>query len=171
LIDWNRPSGKKAEGHSRNFRLAGRIIVTLSETIKDFMAQKRLVLVRASRKSPVSGFRIDQELGAKGYTMSVVYLDEVGPGVPLADPKDNVCGAIIAVPAAECERAVTLAAEVKIPRIWIQKGCESDPAIRRCQENSIPVVHGECIMMHAEPVKSFHAFHRWLWKTLGKFPK
>jgi len=25
--------------------------------------------------------------------------------------------------------------------------------------------------MFAEPVKSFHAFHRWIWKLLGKLPK
>ena len=31
-------------------------------------------------------------------------------------------------------------------------------------------VHGECIMMFAQPT-GVHRFHRWLWQVMGKLPK
>jgi uncharacterized protein len=139
-------------------------------TINEFMAQKRLALIRASRKTKIQGFSIDKELGAKGYSVSVVYLDEEGSGSKLADPKEPAGGLIIAVPADQTEKAARLAIEAKIPRVWMQKGSENEAALRLCGETGITAIHGECVMMFAEPVKSFHAFHRWLWKTLGKLP-
>jgi hypothetical protein len=31
-------------------------------------------------------------------------------------------------------------------------------------------VHGECILMFAEPAAFFHRAHRWIWRMLGKLP-
>jgi predicted CoA-binding protein len=138
--------------------------------INEFMAQKKLALVRASRKTPVSGFSIDKELGAKGYSVSVVYLDEDTPGSKLKDLKEPMGGVILAVPSDQTEKAVRQAIEAKITRVWMQKGSESKPAIKLCEEKGISVIYGECIMMFAEPVKSFHAFHRFLCKLFGKLP-
>jgi predicted CoA-binding protein len=138
--------------------------------INEFMAQKKLALVRASRKTPVSGFSIDKELGAKGYSVSVVYLDEDAPGSKLKDLKEPMGGVILAVPADQTEKAVREAIEAKIPRVWIQKNSASKEALKLCEQKGILTIHGECIMMFAEPVKSFHAFHRFLWKLFGKLP-
>ena len=138
--------------------------------IDEFMAQKKLALVRASRKTPVSGFSIDKELGAKGYSVSVVYLDEDAPGSRLKDLKEPVGGVILAVPKDQTEKAVREAIEAKIPRVWIQKDSASKEALKLCGQKGISTIHGECIMMFAEPVKSCHAFHRFLWKLFGKLP-
>ena len=62
-------------------------------------------------------------------------------------------------------------AEAGIKHLWIQQGAESDAAIEYCREHEINVVHGECILMFAEPVGSIHRFHRWLWGVFGKLPK
>ncbi len=138
--------------------------------IDEFMAQKRLALVRASRKTPVSGFNIDKELGAKGYAVSVVYLDEDGPGSKPSDLKDWVGGVTLAVPADQAEKAVRRVIEAGIPRVWMQRGSESEAAILLCEEKHIRAIHGECVMMFAEPVKSFHAFHRLIRRLRGKLP-
>lgn len=138
--------------------------------VDEFMAQKKLALVRASRKTRVSGFLIDKELEARGYSVSVVYLDEDAPGSKLKDLKEPVGGVIIAVPADLCQKAVSQAVDAKIQRIWIQKDSASKEALQLCEQKGISVVYGECIMMFAEPVKSFHAFHRWIMKLLGKLP-
>jgi predicted CoA-binding protein len=144
--------------------------MTSRTLINDFMAQKSLALVRLSRKIPVRGTSIDKELTAKGYTVAVVYLDEDGPGSTLAGLKSPVGGVILAIPEDRSEKAVLQAIEAKIPRIWLQNGCASEAAIRLCKEKGIPAVHGECVMMFAEPVVSFHAFHRWIMKLFGKYP-
>ena len=136
--------------------------------INDFLSRKNLALVRASRKTPVRGVSISAELEARGYTIPVVYLDEDAPA--LKDLKAPVEGVIISVPADLTEKAIRRVSDAKIPRVWIQRDSYSQPAVRLCKERGIEVVHGECVMMFAEPVKSFHAFHRWLWKVMGKLP-
>jgi predicted CoA-binding protein len=139
--------------------------------IDEFLSHHKLALVRPSSSGVVAGARIDDELGAKGYEISVVYLDDSDPGPRLAAVKDQVDGVIIAVPRKQSEKAVKEAIEADIPRVWIQNGCESAAAIELCDQNGVPVVHGACVMMYTEPVKSVHAFHRWLWKTLGLLKK
>jgi uncharacterized protein len=145
--------------------------MTSKKTISDFLAHKNLALIRASRSTPVRGFKIDKELKARGYTVSVVYLDENAPGKKLGDLKDPVGGVIIAVPAGQMEQAVRQAIEAKISQVWVQKGCESKSAVALCEEKGLVVIPGECIMMFAEPVKSFHAFHRGILKFFGKLPQ
>ena len=57
-----------------------------------------------------------------------------------------------------------------VKNIWMQQGSESENAIEFCNKNEINVIHGECILMFAEPVKSIHSFHRWVNKLIGKYP-
>jgi predicted CoA-binding protein len=138
-------------------------------TIDEFLTNNRLALVRSSPSSVIRGAKIDEELGAKGYEVTVVYLDESVSKPRLNTLKEPVEGVIIAVPQDQSEKAVREAIEAKIPRVWLQRGCESKTAIALCEQDGIPVVHGECVLMYAEPVRSFHAFHRWVWKVLGKY--
>lgn len=144
--------------------------MTSRAMVDEFFAQKQLALVRASRKTKIRGCSIDKELRAKGYNISVVYLDEDGPETRLMDVAEPIGGVMIAVPPDQTEKAVRHAIKAKIRRIWIQEGSESQAAIQLCEDNGISAIHGECILMFAEPVKSFHAFHRWIWKLLGKLP-
>lgn len=139
--------------------------------IDEFLSHHELALVRQSPSSAIRGVRIDEELGAKGYEIAVAYIDESVAGPRLADLKAPVEGVIVAVPSDECEKAVREAIEADIPRVWLQRGCESKSAIELCEQRGIPVVHGACVLMYAEPVKSIHGFHRWLWKTLGLLAK
>ncbi len=131
-------------------------------TPDEFLSHKRLALMRLSAQSPVMGGRIDQELQPKGYDVSVVYLNAGSADPTLADVKDSVEGAVIAVPKSRCE-----AIDAGIPRLWLQAGCGSKEAVALCEEKNVPVVHGACVLMYAQPVQSVHAFHRGLWKVFG----
>ncbi len=139
--------------------------------VDEVFSQQQLALVRASRKAKIHGWSIDKELRAKGYDISVVYLDEDNPGSRLMDLEEPIGGVMIAVPPDQTEKAVQHAIKANIRRVWIQQGSESKSAIQLCEENGVSAIHGECVLMFAEPVKSFHAFHRWIWKLLGKLPK
>jgi len=75
------------------------------------------------------------------------------------------------VPPAETEQVVQEAAAAGIRRVWMQQGAESEAAIRFCEEHGMSVVHGECILMFAQPVDSVHRLHRWIWRLLGKLPQ
>jgi len=72
---------------------------------------------------------------------------------------------------AQAEQVVRDAAAAGIRRVWLQQGAESATAIRFCEEHGISAVHGECILMFAEPAAFSHRAHRWVWKLLGKLPR
>jgi len=139
--------------------------------VDEFLSHKKLALVRLAAQSPVMGVSMKDELSPKGYDVSIVYLSARETDPTLEDVKGKVEGAIIAVPKTRCAAAVSEAIEAGSPRLWIQAGCDSDEALALAEEKGIPVVHGACVLMYAEPVKSVHAFHRWLWKTLGLLAK
>jgi predicted CoA-binding protein len=139
--------------------------------IDEFLSHHDLALVRLSPTIPVRGGKLDEELGRKGYTIRVVYLD--GPqGTPkLSNLAEPVEGAIIAVPKDRSEQAVREAIEAKVPRLWIQNGSDSKAAVELAEKNNLPLVYGACVMMYCEPVQSVHAFHRWLTKLFGGLAK
>jgi uncharacterized protein len=139
--------------------------------IDEFLTHKELALVRPAPSKPVQGAKIDETLMAKGYRVAVTYLDDSVSEPRLASLNAPVEGVIIAVPRDQAEKAVREAVEANIPRVWLQMGCESEQAIAYCKQHDVPVVHGACVLMYAEPGTSFHAFHRWLWKTLGMLAK
>jgi predicted CoA-binding protein len=139
--------------------------------IDEFLGHRKLALIRLSPTTTVAGARIDDELKSKDHDITVVYLDESVTEPRLASLKEPVEGVIIAVPKKHAEKAVKEAIEAGIPRIWIQNGCQTKAAIELGEASGVPVVHGACVMMYAQPVKSIHAFHRRLWKTLGLLAK
>jgi hypothetical protein len=138
--------------------------------IDEFLSHRNFALIRLSRATPVRGVKLDTQM-PKGYSVAVAYLDETDPALKISGVKGKVDGAIIAVPSNKCEAAVGEAVQAGIPCIWIQPGCESAEAIALCASKGIPVVSDACILMYLEPVKSFHAFHRWLWKMFGRYAK
>jgi predicted CoA-binding protein len=140
-------------------------------TIDEFLSHRKLALVRWSPAAAVMGGKIDDELAPKGYEITVVYLDESVPAPRLSEVRDTVEGAIIAVSRDKCDLAVKQALDAKIPRIWIQNGCDSKAAVASCEQAGTPVVSGSCVLMYAEPVKSVHAFHRWVAKLFGQYAK
>ncbi len=150
--------------------------MTTQKMVDDFFAQKTVALVRASKQGPIHGYSIDTELTKRGYTVFLVSpdandSDEGKCWLKLVDLPETVGWVIIATPPVLTETYVHQAVDAKITRVWMQHGSESKAAIQLCGEKGIADIHGECVMMFAEPVASVHRFHRWIWKILGKLPK
>jgi predicted CoA-binding protein len=141
--------------------------MTATMTTNEFLSHKKLALVRLSAQTPVMGAKMNEELAPKGYEVSVVYLNAGESDPAIEDVKGAVEGAVIAVPKSKCAAAVQEAIDVGIPRLWLQAGCDSKEAVALCEERGVPVVHGACVLMYAQPVQSIHAFHRGLWRLLG----
>lgn len=57
-----------------------------------------------------------------------------------------------------------------IENVWFQPGSSTPETIAAAQSHGLNVVHGHCIVMFLEPVKSFHAFHRWVSKVVHTYP-
>jgi predicted CoA-binding protein len=146
------------------------------ESVENFISKSKLAVVGVSQSGKKFGNTIYKELKTKGYE---VY--PVNPGAEkingevcykdLSSLPEKVEGVITVVPPAVTEKIVVDANTAGINSIWMQQGSESEKAINYCNENGIDVIHGECILMFAEPVESIHKFHKWFWKIFGKLPK
>lgn len=147
----------------------------MTTPITDFIAQRNLAIVGVSRGGKKFGNMAFKTLKQKGYRVfpinpnaETIEGEHCYPSLlALPEPVENV---LVVVPPAETERVVREAAAAGIRRVWLQQGAASEAAIRFCDEHGMSVIHDECILMFAQPVVSFHRFHRWVWKVLGKLP-
>jgi predicted CoA-binding protein len=149
--------------------------MTTKATVNNFLAQQTLAVVGVSRGGQKFGNTALKELKAKGYRLFPIHPEAESIQGERCYPSlgalpEAVGGVLIVVPPAETEKVVRDAAQADIRRVWMQQGAESQAAIRFCEENGISVVHGECILMFAQP-SSFHRLHRWVWGLLGKLPR
>ena len=148
--------------------------MTSQASVEGFLAQKTLAIAGVSRSGKGFGNAVLKDLSGKGYELLPIHpeADEVG-GVraysSLTDLPEGVGGLILVVPPGQTEKLVQQAKDAGIDRVWMQQGAESAEAIRFCEENGIDAVHGECVMMFAQPT-GVHRFHRWLNGVFGKLP-
>jgi predicted CoA-binding protein len=150
--------------------------MTSKAAVADFVSQRKLAVVGVSRKKMKFGNLAFRELKRKGYKLFPVHphaeqLEGERCYASLAALPEPVEGVLVIVPPAQAEQVVRAAAAAGIRRVWLQQGAGSPAAIRFCEDNGISVVHGECILMFAEPAAWYHRAHRWVWGLLGKLPR
>jgi len=144
-------------------------------SVEQFLSQKSLAVAGASRGGKKFGNAVLKDLRKKGYAISLIHPEakEI-EGLPchasISELASQVGGLVLVVPPEQTKRIVHEAVAVGIRNIWMQQGSESPEAVQLCQEKGTNVIHGECILMYAQP-RAIHAFHRWLWKVLGKAPQ
>jgi len=148
----------------------------MKQAIEQFLQSKSIAIVGMSSKSAKFGNLAYKELSKKDFTLYPIHpkskkIDGVQCFANFNDIEDKIDGVLISVQPTEMEKVVQSAHETGIKNVWLQQGAQSDSAIQFCKDNGINVVHNECILMFVEPVTSFHKFHRWVWKILGKLPK
>lgn len=144
--------------------------------VDDLLAQRTLAVVGVSRRRMKFGSMAYRTLKAKGYRVFPINPNANTIGEERCYPNlsalpEPVGGAVLCIRPTETEKVVRDATAAGITRVWMQQGAESEAAIRFCEENGIRVVHGECILMFAEPVGLLHRIHRWVWGLLGKLPR
>ncbi len=144
--------------------------------VTDFISQPALAVAGISRGGKKFGNAVCRELKAKGYRIYPVHPSaDTIDGAPcfrsFAALPEPVGGVIVTVKPAEAEKVVRDAAAAGIRRVWLQQGAESPAALRFCEQAGISVVAGECVLMFAEPVASFHKVHRWVWRLIGRLPR
>lgn len=144
--------------------------------VDDFVSQKTLAVVGVSRDRKKIGNIAYRELKARGYRVFPVNpnVDKVGDDrcyPTVKELPEMVDGVLIVVPPQVTEKIVREAEQAGIKRVWMQQGAESEDAIKFCEERGLSEVHGECIIMFTDPVKSFHKLHRGFMRFFGKLPK
>jgi predicted CoA-binding protein len=121
------------------------------EAAQEFLAQKTYAVVGVSRGGGKFGNAVMNALKRKGYRIFPVNpkAKEIDgePCYPnLKALPEPVGGVIFVVPPAVTEKAVRVAADAGIKRVWMQPGAESDDAVDFCRKRGIAAVYNRCIM-------------------------
>jgi len=144
--------------------------------IDDFLIQKPIAVIGVSRNPKKFGYSCYRDLKMRGFqvipvnpNVSSIDGEECYPN--LKSITEKISAVLIIVHPEQTEAVVAEAFACGIKYIWMQKGAESQKAVGFCNVNGINVIYNECILMFAQPVESFHKFHRFFVKLFGKLPK
>ena len=149
--------------------------MTTLTSIEQFLSARALAVAGASRQGRKFGNVVRRELARKGWQVLLVHPEAAAiDGCPcvarVADLPRDVGGLVVSVPPAQAEALVREAAAAGIRRVWLQRGSESAAALAVGREAGVDVIHGQCILMYANP-GGIHRVHRWLVQMAGKLPK
>jgi hypothetical protein len=143
--------------------------------IQQFVSGKTMAVVGVSAGGKGFGSFAYGELKKRGFRLLPVH--PTAPAIQgdrcwprLSDLPKPVERVLVVVKPERAVDVVRDAAEAGIGHVWLQQGAESPSAVELARERGLTVVQGQCILMFAEPVGSFHKVHRWIWKVLGKIP-
>jgi len=145
------------------------------KTINEFLEPKQFAFIGLSRDPKKFSRGIFKELLTKGYDMYPVNpnMDDV-EGVrcyqDVSELPENVRHALFMTPKATTATAVENAINHGFTHFWIQQGAETKEAIEYAKQKNVKLIHGACIMMHAN-ASGVHKFHGVLSKLFGAFPK
>lgn len=154
--------------------------MTVKQRIDEFLAQKRLALVGASRKGSAFSTGLLRELRKRGY--------EVVPVNPNAtEIEGQRCYASVGAVEPPVENVLIVGKKEAMPamvqecigagtrRIWLHGASGpdsvSDEAVAACEEAGVAVVPGYCPHMFLEEAGVIHRFHGWVAKLIGQYPK
>ncbi len=155
----------------RNPQFNGEI---MKKEIGEFMKARRFAVVGVSRNPRKFGNTIYRELKNRGYkvygvnpSLSEIDGDKCYPD--LSALKGKVDAAVVCITPDRVESTLRNAAEAEVHHVWLQQGAENANAVKTGESLGIKTVAGKCILMYAEPVRSFHALHRFFARMTGNY--
>ncbi|MEM3458394.1 MAG: CoA-binding protein [Candidatus Bathyarchaeia archaeon] len=123
------------------------------ELIKVFLDKRNVfAVVGASRDPRKYGYQVYKDLKSAGYKVYAVNPnaeeilgDKCYPSLEKLLVKPDVVDVV--VPPKVTEYTVETCNKLRITKVWMQPGSESDKAIKFCEDNGIDVVYGVCVMI------------------------
>ncbi len=149
---------------------------TTRKSIELFLEPREIAIAGVSRDPKKFGSRVFQELKEKGFTLYPVNPNpneqtrETWYSNVSALPQ-GVKNLLIVTPKSQTLSLVKEASEKGMTGIWIQQMSETPEAIEFAASHNLNLIYKQCILMHADPVKGFHKFHRNLKKFFGALPR
>ena len=146
----------------------------MDEEKLNFIKCKRIAVVGVSRINSKFGNTTYRELKNREYEVIPVHsemkefdgdlcyqnIQEISPPVE---------GVFINISPPRVIDVLRDAIKTNINKIWLQQGSESEEAIQFGKDHGLSIASHGCILMYAEPVTSFHALHKWIWKLIKKY--
>ena len=144
----------------------------MNPLIDDFISLKRIAVVGMSRSGKKYGNYASKELKLKGYEIYPVHpeaqeIDGLQCYPDLKCLSGKIDGLWISIPPQKVNAVLEEAAEIGLKNIWLQQGAWSADVQQTIDRLKLPVVSKKCILMYAQPVHSFHKFHRTIKSVFG----
>lgn len=145
----------------------------MNAAIKDFIDGKRIAVAGASRKGTKFGNAASKELSARGYQVYLIHpqaeeIDGYKCYPSLAALPAQVDGVLVSVPPSQAEGVLREAAGSGVRNVWLQAGAETPELLTLGKDLGLNLVSGKCILMYAQPVQSFHRWHRLFCQITGQ---
>jgi predicted CoA-binding protein len=148
----------------------------MKAAIDTFFTSEAYAVVGVSRSKHKFGNTIFRAMKDSNLTVYPVHphlttIEDARCYASIRDVPDGVHSVVIVVHPEDAFKVIAECTQRGIQNIWLQQGAESEEALAYAQENGLNVIHGRCILMFVEPVKSIHAVHRWMNKLVGTYPQ
>ncbi len=145
----------------------------MDTAIQEFVNGKRIAVAGASRSGTKFGNIAQKELQKRGYEVFLIHPEakeiDGAPCYPnLAALSGRIDGVLVSVSATQGESVLREAAATGIHNVWLQQGAETSKLLALGRELGLNVVSGKCILMYAQPVRSFHWWHRQFNRVTGQ---
>jgi predicted CoA-binding protein len=146
----------------------------MDQLAKEFLQEKQIAIVGASDNPKKFGYAAVQELKMRGFeTFPVNPTAETIQGMPcypnLSALQGKVTAVWMGVKPDKGADVLREAARIGVKKVWIQQMSETPELVALGKELGLELITGKCILMYAEPVKSFHGFHRFFVKLFGQY--
>lgn len=145
----------------------------MKQAIEDFVKGKRVAIVGVSRNGKKFGNVVYTELKGRGYEVFAVNsaAQEIDgqpcyPNITIL--KDKIDGVVVCVSSEQAKSVLQEAAQLGLKNVWLQQGAETPELVTQGQDLGLNMVSGKCILMYAQPVRSFHAWHRAFARLFGQ---
>ena len=150
--------------------------MTTLASIQSFLEPKKLAIAGVSRNPKKFGRQVYEHLKKGGYTLypvnpNIDNLDGEHCYRSIADLPEDVDRIYIVTPSQKTAESVRQSLDRGIRNIWIQQRSDTSEALEMVKDHEVNLIHNKCILMFAEPVKGPHAFHRFLNRLFGSYPK
>ena len=145
----------------------------MDQIIDTFVQDKRLAVAGVSRSGKKFGNMAAKELRERGYQLYIVHpdakeIDGEKCYARLGDLPGKVDNLLVSVPSKQALGVLQEASSAGIRNVWLQQGSETSELLTLAHQLGMKVVSGKCILMYAQPVRSFHGFHRFVMKLIGQ---
>lgn len=145
------------------------------QPILDFLEGKEFAIAGVSRNKSKFGYMIFKDLTDRGFRLHPVHpnaerFDDTPAYPDIQSLPSEVKKLFIVTKAPQTKKLVEQAVEKGIRQIWIQQMSDTTEVVKLAEVKGISLVTGECMYMHAEPVKGIHKFHRGIRKFFRTFP-
>lgn len=146
----------------------------MDQNIREFIANKKIAVVGASRGGSKFGNAAAKELQERGYEVFYIHpeaesIDEQPTYPNLEAVKDQAETVWVSLPAEKGDQVLREAADAGFKYVWLQQGASSPELKALGEELELELISGKCLLMYAEPVGSYHKFHQVVWKMIGQY--